>query len=138
VPKLSLIAAGSDPEELLSRAEEVILPDLNGRTPPGQNISRNATRVGVDPGTAYTVLVVLDEQGKPLVGESKFTRVVRDGLVVDFIGAVDILRAMKKRLEARIGKGLTHAASGFRIRIPKSPLLVTSVGIAMHDRQGLN
>jgi ethanolamine utilization protein EutJ len=49
--------------------------------------------VGVDLGTAYTVLAVLDEEGTPIAGEYRFAQVVRDGLVVDFIGAVDILIA---------------------------------------------
>jgi ethanolamine utilization protein EutJ len=48
--------------------------------------------VGVDLGTAYTVLIVLDEQYRPIAGEYKFAQVTRDGLVVDFVGAVDLLK----------------------------------------------
>jgi len=51
--------------------------------------------VGVDLGTAYLVLAVLDDQGNPIGGEWQFAQVVRDGLVVDFIGAIDLLRGMK-------------------------------------------
>jgi ethanolamine utilization protein EutJ len=39
--------------------------------------------VGVDLGTAYTVLVVLDEHKRPLAGRYQFAQIVRDGLVVD-------------------------------------------------------
>ncbi len=46
-------------------------------------------RVGVDLGTAYTVLLVLDANDQPLAGAYRFVNVVRDGLVVDFIGAID-------------------------------------------------
>ena len=59
--------------------------------------------VGVDLGTAYTVLVVLDEHYKPIAGEYQFAQVTRDGLVVDFVGAVDLLRAMKSRVEKKLG-----------------------------------
>ena len=70
-------------------------------------------RVGVDLGTAYTVLIVLDEQGQPLAGDYEFAQVVRDGLVVDFVGAVDLLRRMKQRVEAQVGVELTSAASAY-------------------------
>jgi ethanolamine utilization protein EutJ len=74
--------------------------------------------VGVDLGTAYTVLAVLDKKGKPLVGEYQFTQVVRDGLVVDFMGAVNILEGMRGRIEIKLGRKLTHAASGFPPGVP--------------------
>jgi ethanolamine utilization protein EutJ len=75
--------------------------------------------VGVDLGTAYLVLVALDENDQPLAGEYQFAQVVRDGLVVDYIGAVDLLRDMKKRLENHLGRELTHAASGFPPGVPQ-------------------
>jgi ethanolamine utilization protein EutJ len=59
------------------------------------------------------VLVVLDEQYNPIAGEYQFAQVVRDGLVVDFIGAVDLLVLMKERVEQRLGMKLTNAATGF-------------------------
>ena len=37
----------------------------------------------------------------------------RPGLVVDFAGAADRLRGMKARVERRLGRELTHAASGY-------------------------
>jgi ethanolamine utilization protein EutJ len=75
-------------------------------------------RVGVDLGTAYLVLVVTDESGAPLAGEWQFAEVARDGLVVDFVGATDLLRGMKQRVEQRIGRELTHAASGYPPGVP--------------------
>lgn len=70
-------------------------------------------RVGVDLGTATMVLLVTDPAGRPLAGRMRRATVVRDGLVVDFIGAVDILEAMKGDVEAELGISLTHAASGY-------------------------
>ena len=52
--------------------------------------------VGVDLGTAYTVLVVLDEYKQPLAGSYQLTQVVRDGLVVYFDGAVRLLSKLKR------------------------------------------
>lgn len=123
-PKLQ--AAGLDPDQLLLRAEEVISPNLNGDTPPVRNHLQGDLRVGVDLGTAYTVLTVLDETGMPLIGEYKFAQVVRDGLVVDFIGAVDLLRAMKARVEERLGMELTHAASGYPPGVPRAEVRATA------------
>ena len=119
-------SAGLTPEELLYRAAEVILPEQNGHQPRPIGDENNGLRVGVDLGTAYTVLVVLDKNGIPLTGEYRFTQVVRDGLVVDFIGAVDILRAMKQNVEARLGRELTHAASGFPPGVPRVEVRATA------------
>ena len=75
--------------------------------------------VGIDLGTAYLVLVVLNEHMQPIIGEYQFAQVVRDGLVVDFIGAVDRLTAMKARMERRLGRELAHASSGYPPGVPQ-------------------
>ncbi|HCU56896.1 MAG TPA: ethanolamine utilization protein EutJ [Anaerolineaceae bacterium] len=111
---------------MLHRAAEVILPEQNTRQTSLIGDEGNGLRVGVDLGTAYTVLVVLDRDGIPLTGEYRFTQVVRDGLVVDFIGAVDILRAMKQNVEVRLGRELTHAASGYPPGVPQAEVRATA------------
>jgi ethanolamine utilization protein EutJ len=70
-------------------------------------------RVGVDLGTATMVLLVLDSMGQPVAGRLTPAAVVRDGLVVDFIGAVNQLRQMKAEVESELGVELTEAASAF-------------------------
>lgn len=109
---------GHNPDQILLRADQVILTNLNGNAPAGISQYSGPLRVGVDLGTAYTVMAVLDEKGIPLVGEYQFTQVVRDGLVVDFMGAVNILEGMKSRIESKLGRKLTHAASGFPPGVP--------------------
>jgi len=105
--------------QTLARAEQVIhwlsdpAPTRLASAPEG------ILHVGVDLGTAYLMLVVLDEADQPLAGEYQFAQVVRDGLVVDFIGAVDRLREMKERVERRLGRQLTHAASGYPPGVPQ-------------------
>jgi ethanolamine utilization protein EutJ len=83
-------------------------------------------QVGVDLGTAYLVLVVLDQHQKPIAGEYQFAQVARDGLVVDFVGAVDRLTAMKRRVEERLGRELTHASSGYPPGVPKVEVRATA------------
>ena len=47
--------------------------------------------MGVDLGTSCIVLAVLDENKKPVAGAYRYANVVKDGMVVDYIGAVRIL-----------------------------------------------
>lgn len=44
-------------------------------------------------------VVVLNEQFQPVAGAYQYADVVRDGMVVDYIGAVRIVREMEKSLE---------------------------------------
>ena len=82
--------------------------------------------VGVDLGTAYTVLVVLDENHQPIAGAYQFAQIVRDGLVVDFVGAVDLLRRMKSQVEEKLGFALTSAASGYPPGVPQAEVRATA------------
>ena len=115
-----------DPDRLLSRAEKVISDDLRIHSPPVSPVSNGDLRVGVDLGTAYTVLTVLDRQGLPIIGEFQFAQVVRDGLVLDFVGAVDLLRDMKNRVEMQLDQPLTHAATGYPPGVPSAEVQATA------------
>lgn len=66
--------------------------------------------VGVDLGTAYIVLVVVDSDGNPIATELQYAEVIRDGLVVDYSKACHIVRELKEKLESRIGVELIYAA----------------------------
>lgn len=111
----------ADLASLLTLAEETILPrQLSERAKPLTPVPRSPLRVGADLGTAYLVLVVVDETGRPLAGEWQFAEVVRDGLVVDFVGAADLLRGMKGRLERRLGRQLNSASSGYPPGVPQA------------------
>ncbi len=106
---------------LLAAADQTILPrKLSERAEPLVPSAETRLCVGADLGTAYLVLAVLDESGRPLAGEWQFAEVVRDGLVVDFVGAADLLREMKARLERRLGRELTSAASGYPPGVPQA------------------
>ena len=94
--------------------------------PPLEIAPDEQLRVGVDLGTAYLVLVVVDSHGQPVTGEYQFAQVVRDGLVVDFVGAVDRLTAMKRRVEAHLGRELKHASSAYPPGVPQAEVRATA------------
>ncbi|SCI74113.1 Heat shock protein 70 [uncultured Clostridium sp.] len=66
---------------------------------------------GVDLGTACVVLAVLDENYKPVAGAYRYADVVRDGMVVDYIGAIKIVRDLKQEIEEKLGTELLYAAA---------------------------
>lgn len=68
-------------------------------------------KVGVDLGTANIVVSVVDERGKPVAGMTTPSKVVRDGIVVDYIGAVTQVARMKRELETLLGQHLPTAAT---------------------------
>lgn len=89
---------------LIARLEKKMA--RNGKVkPPGE------LRVGVDLGTAYLVVTVLNQDNKPLAGATSFGQVVRDGVVVDYWGAVEGIRSLKEKIEQETGLELIRAAT---------------------------
>lgn len=69
--------------------------------------------VGVDLGTAYIVTAVVDSQGTPVAGALTRSRSsIRDGLVLDYVGAITILRAQVEGLR-RNGFPIEFAAAAY-------------------------
>ncbi len=67
-------------------------------------------KVGLDLGTAYIVIVVLDEENNPIACEKQSAQVLRDGVVVDYTGALKIVRQLKEKIEKRLGVSLINCA----------------------------
>ncbi len=88
----------------LIRSVEAVIRDPIRTSAAGQ------LKVGIDLGTAYTVLVVLDETGRPLACTSEYADVIRDGLVVDYLGCCEIVRRLKEQAERSIGREISNAA----------------------------
>ena len=110
----------------LARAAQVIRWLGDPEPPPLPEVPQGPLRVGVDLGTAYLTVVVLDADCQPLAGEYQFAQVARDGLVVDFVGAVELVKGMKARLEHRLGRELTSAASGYPPGVPRAEVRATA------------
>jgi ethanolamine utilization protein EutJ len=106
------------PARMLAAAHRSLRARLD-RRPSGR------LRVGVDLGTAYVVVVVTDEAGRPLVAASRFASVVRDGVVVDFGGAVRIVRELVADVEDRLGVGLETAATTYPPGVPLTEVRAT-------------
>ena len=69
--------------------------------------------MGIDLGTADIVVMVLNAAGEPAACFLEWSEVVRDGVVVDFAGAVDIVRRLVGRAQARLGVEFKGAATSF-------------------------
>ena len=75
---------------------------------------KNSTRTlytGVDLGTACIVLAAMDENYQPVAGAYRYADVVRDGMVVDYIGAITIVKELKAELEEKLDTELIYAAA---------------------------
>ena len=113
--------------DLLTQTDRVMSGQSSWRADPDAARSYSkSVHVGVDLGTAYTVLVVLDENYHPIAGTYQFAQIVRDGLVVDFVGAVDLLRRMKAQVEEKLGFQLDSAASGYPPGVPQAEVRATA------------
>lgn len=109
-------ANGSSLADLMCATRRAVEPDAGPRgLTPGAPL-----RVGVDLGTAYTVVLVLDEEGRPLAGAYSFADVVRDGVVIDFVGAIDLVRRLKRDVEHRLGVSVTAAHGAYPPGVPEA------------------
>lgn len=86
------------------------LIELNNHEASNINLDSNI-KVGVDLGTRFIVIVVLDRHNQPIAYDMKSSEAVKDGLVVDYMGAIDDVRYLKKRVEDRTGLLLKYAAT---------------------------
>lgn len=70
-------------------------------------------KVGVDLGTADIQTVVLDATNEPLACFMDWADVVRDGVVVDYIGACRIVKEQLRRANQRLGITIEQATTSF-------------------------
>ena len=95
-------------------------------------------KVGVDLGTANIVLSVVDENNNPIAGAMKSSSVVKDGIVVDYIGATNILRKLKEEVEQIIGCELTYASTAIPPGITEGNTKVICNVVESCDMEVLN
>jgi ethanolamine utilization protein EutJ len=70
-------------------------------------------RFGIDLGTATVVLAAVGADGRPAYFDQVAAGVVRDGVVVDFAGAVAAVCELRARAEAEVGAVITDAATAY-------------------------
>ncbi|WP_238861219.1 ethanolamine utilization protein EutJ [Clostridium sp. YIM B02569] len=68
-------------------------------------------KTGVDLGTANIVVSVVDSNNNPIAGATYPSTVIKDGIVVDFVGAINIVKSLKAEVEEIIGRELLTAAT---------------------------
>ncbi len=85
------------------------------------NILNDETRIvqkgplylGIDLGTADIVACVLNDKGEAVALFLTWASVVRDGVVVDYMGAIDIVRRLKQKVEDKLGVEFIKASTSF-------------------------
>lgn len=82
--------------------------NLSNVVPVGKEVE---LKVGIDLGTSSIVLVVLDNENRPVLGLLKEAKVVKDGLVVNFIEAVQIVKQLKNLAENKLGRELNFSST---------------------------
>lgn len=68
-------------------------------------------KLGVDLGTANIVVCAVDSNNTPIAGASYPSTVVKDGIVVDFMGASRAVKMLKQKLEDMMGVEFYEAAT---------------------------
>ncbi len=74
---------------------------------------RGPFHMGIDLGTADIVVMVLDAAGEPAACFLEWSEVVRDGVVVDFAGAVGIVRRLIDKAQEKLRVEFKGAATSF-------------------------
>jgi ethanolamine utilization protein EutJ len=88
--------------ERINRPDQWLLPE-----------ERPDLFVGVDLGTSYVVVVVVDGKGDPVAGTMRFANIAREGLVLDYLGAIEIVREMVDELQKGLGVKLQFSSTAF-------------------------
>lgn len=76
---------------------------------------RGRLKVGVDLGTANTVLAVVDSTNRPIAGVSAPSHAIRDGVIVNYYESVQLVTQLKEELEEKLGTELLYAAAVLKI-----------------------
>lgn len=98
---------------ITKKANQLLIDFEKTLTFAGVSEDKGDLYAGIDLGTAYIVTAVVDSAGVPVAGALTRSRsAVRDGLVLDYIGAIEILRKQIRDIE-EAGFPLTSAAVAY-------------------------
>lgn len=86
-------------------------------------------KVGVDLGTANTVLAVVDTSNRPIAGISAPSHAIQDGVILNYYESVQLVTRLKETLEDRLGTELPYAAAAIPPGV--SPGSVKSIGYVL-------
>ena len=90
---------------------DVFLAAAAGRLRAPATEREGTLHFGIDLGTATIVLTAIDASGAPVYWDFLREGVVRDGVVVDFQGAVQAVARLKHSTETALGQRIDEAAT---------------------------
>ena len=93
-------------DELLRRIRAMVNDEIPLRT-------EGPLRVGIDLGTADVVALAVDHAGEPVGAFLEWADVVRDGVVLDYWGAIEIVKRLMAQMRHRIGREITSAVAAY-------------------------
>lgn len=70
-------------------------------------------QVGIDLGTADLVSIAVDHSGEPVAAFLEWADVVRDGVVLDYWGAINIVKNLMAKIENRVGMKISGAITAY-------------------------
>ena len=95
---------------------------------------RGRLKVGVDLGTANTVLAVVDTNNRPIAGISAPSHAIQDGVIVNYYESVQLVTRLKAELEERLGVELPYAAAAIPPGVSEGS--VKSIGYVLEGAGG--
>ena len=96
----------TNPQTRINRFAELVRTGKVAR----KNAKRSGLRLAVDLGTANIVLAVVDGSNRPVAGGLRRANVVRDGVVVDWFGAVTNVREILEEIQPTLDHTFDEAA----------------------------
>ncbi|WPC44388.1 ethanolamine utilization protein EutJ [Clostridium sp. JS66] len=111
-------------EDILNKANMFIKQMEDTISKPSEIDEKEEIKVGVDLGTSNIVITVLDKNNVPVAGEIYPASVVKDGIVVEYLKAVTIVRELKSKLEKTLNRTLDYAATAIPPGISKGNVKV--------------
>ena len=90
----------------LRKIESIINDDTPVKAP-------DRWQAGVDLGTADLMVVVVDQRGEPVAAFMEWAEVVRDGVALNYWGAVQIVKRLIARAEQKLNVKIHQAVTSF-------------------------
>ncbi len=102
----------ANPPNELSTGHELV-EELARRIVDPLPAGERGAALGIDLGTASVVVVAVDARGYPLAGAMRDANVVRDGIVLDYMGAVNIVRELVAEVQQSFDQPILNASGAY-------------------------
>ncbi len=93
---------------------------------------------GVDLGTYKTIVIIIDENGVPRAANMRTAEVVKSGLIVDYIGALDIVRELMEDIRRYCPQPIKQGATSYPPQTESGNIETTSYILQGADLEVLN